>query len=207
MKTKQYLIRYALSSKGLVINKNGFIGDLVIEFLTYIETGNGLASTRAFENKINMIRQKYESIKNASDGLDEKLWFVFFKDIIKKSQQILLVNKSDADINFQNFKTTLLLSKEKLTHEQFDLILNDKFIYLFGALNKVILPYLINQPMPLGRFIDKSEINLLAVANCIDVHQKKCFDEKTGKRKIGMSDYNQLTENKNQTLSWILTKK
>jgi len=207
MKTKEYLIRYALTEKGIVINKNGFVADLAIEFLSYVETANGLVSIKSWDNKINMIRQKYDAIKNASKGFDEKIWTILYTEIINRCSKILFDKTINCEANIALYKKSIKIHNPKITEDEIEYIFSEGFVKKFFLLNKILLPYTVHMPQPPRKYFYLKDTNINDVPEIIRVYNKTCFDSEGVKRIISMPEFNSITENKNQTIAWILSKK
>lgn len=200
MKTKEYLVKYALAEKGIILNKNGFVADLCIEFLTYIETGNALASEKAYQNKVNMIRQKYDAINNACQKqISANLWDVFYSEIVVYGKKMLFDVASDA--KYEMYKTILIkkISKSESDEKRVNSVINDAFIKMYSLLSNNIIMFVKHMPKPI---IGDTETML----NIVGKYNIEAYGE-NGSRAVNMPYFNKITFKKNQKLAWILTNK
>lgn len=87
MKTKQYVKKYKLN-KGDKFNRQEFISDLALDFLTLLEVHNPKGDIRKFNNAVNDIRDKFDAINNKTLGyIPESLWNYFFATVIAKARE------------------------------------------------------------------------------------------------------------------------
>lgn len=88
MTTKEYIVKYSLN-KGTNFNRNEFIRDLSVDFMTLLEIGKARENLKGFNNAITAIKHKFDAINNKTRGDISKMWNYFFATVIVKIREQL----------------------------------------------------------------------------------------------------------------------
>ena len=90
MKPLHYIRKHKLDSKDRKFSQGAFLMDFSTDFVTLLETGNGMVSYDGFANAVNSMRDKWDGINNKLiEPLPENVWGLFYKHTVIKLKNSL----------------------------------------------------------------------------------------------------------------------
>jgi hypothetical protein len=202
MKTKEYLIKYSFDKKWCKFSKNEFLADFTVEFLSILESDYGVASIKAFDNKVNTMRQKWDAIyKKAINSLSEDIWNYFYSDIVCEIKNMLF--PKDAKIRQIKIKEYKKQQQNYLINIDSIGLLNDFFYAIISLTSKITLPIIkhitpTNQYAVLG--VNKKDGEEVVIKKYREMI-KKHHPQNGGSQ----PQYNKITEAKNVIIAYLLT--
>lgn len=90
MKPKEYIDKYGIQGGWNPKKQKEFLSDLTSELIAFCEYNKAENNIKGFENSVNVIRSKWDSISNKiCFGLPEEMWRYFYATVVVKIRQEL----------------------------------------------------------------------------------------------------------------------
>lgn len=141
MRPIDYIKKYNLEQDSKFSHEE-FVSDLVIDFLTLLEVGNGQSNFKGFFNAVNAIRGRFDSIvRRSNNRVTEELWKYFYATTICKLRDELFPKEMEKQRQAVNEKKKMYEQRIAWEREDFNFWEEMKSrmffnAFIFGLLNR-----------------------------------------------------------------------
>lgn len=199
MKPKEYIEKYGIQGGWNPKKQKEFLSDLTSELLAFCQYNKAENNIKGFENSVNVIRAKWDSISNKIRfGLPEEMWRYFYATVVVKIRQELC----PADIARREERRAEWERRKKIKEqikEQEQRLWDE--LFREAMYERIALLSLLLSDNPISSF---NYMGLPSTATEDEIRKRyremslACHPDKGGKQE----EFILLTEHKNKCLSW-----
>lgn len=140
MKTQEYVNKYKLNESDK-FNHTDFITDLTIDFLSLLEVGKATGNLKGFNNAVNAIRMKFDSVNNKTLGcIPESLWNYFFATVVVKMRENLFPKEMQKVREEKKKREEAKKRYKDWEQSQYDYFAQASYYYFLASILKIQKP-------------------------------------------------------------------